>query len=93
MPADQEWRQALLDDQDKQDDGRDTLLLGFLQNKAYCKQWAKGLLALEDGILYPWEASKSTDMRQLRRRVVPQGLRRVVFSAYHSSGFAGHVGY
>ncbi len=64
-----------------------------LQNREYYRMWAKGHLEVEDDILCQWEHPKATKMRQLRRRVVPVGLRQVVYTAYHASPLAGHVGF
>ena len=52
----------------------------------------QGQLELDNDILYYYDHSKIRDMRQLRRRVVPQRLRQLVFIACHTSPFAGHSG-
>jgi len=61
-------------------------------NKSYFKQWTEGKLEVENGLLYQWEEPRATKIRQLRRRVVPKGLRRHIIVAYHATPLAGHVG-
>jgi hypothetical protein len=63
-----------------------------LQCKAYYNQWTLGHLEVQDGILYHWEEPKMRQINQLRRRVVPKGMRHLIYAVYHSSGMAGHVG-
>jgi hypothetical protein len=97
MPTDQEWKQALLDDADTEHvinsmKKAESVIPDRLLHRSYYRLWEKGLMDIENDILYLTEVPKLTTVRQLRRKFVPRGLRRTIFSAYHSSAFAGHVG-
>jgi hypothetical protein len=63
-----------------------------LINKRYHDAWEKGQLEQEDGIIYHTGEPKWTQIRQLRRRVVPKSLRQLVITAYHATPLAGHSG-
>jgi Integrase zinc binding domain len=67
--------------------------LAKLLSKEYYQVWAKNQLEVEDGILYQWEYLKMAWLRQLRWRVVPIGLRQAIYTAYHDTPLAGHVGF
>lgn len=61
-------------------------------NKRYHDAWEKGQLEQEDGIIYHTGEPRWTQIRQLRRRVVPKSLRQLVITAYHATPLAGHSG-
>jgi hypothetical protein len=63
-----------------------------LHDKKYFDDWTKGKLELEDSVIYQYEEPKATQIRQLRRRVVPKRLRNVIITAYHATPLAGHTG-
>ena len=55
--------------------------------------WSKGLFEVEDDILYQLDHPKAARIRQLGRRVVATSLRQVIYTAYHATLMAGHVGF
>ena len=61
-----------------------------LSNKKYFEAWDKGHLEAEDGIIYHLCEPRFTQIRQLRRRVVPPAIRQIVITAYHATPLAGH---
>ena len=63
-----------------------------LQNKTYHSEWKLNHLEAEDGIVYRYETQRRARIRQIRARVVPPTLRRVVISALHVSPMSGHTG-
>jgi hypothetical protein len=63
-----------------------------LIEKAYLAPMRRRQFTVEEGILYYFEYSKATRVRQLPLRVVPPRLRRFVVAACHVSPFAGHRG-
>ena len=63
-----------------------------IANKQYHDAWEKGQLEQEDGIIYHIGEPRWTQVRQLRRRVVPKILRQLVITAYHATPLAGHSG-
>jgi hypothetical protein len=67
--------------------------MATLECRRYYKDWANGQLEVDDGVLYQWEAPKDSKIRQLRRRVVPIGLRQTVYTAYHATPLAGHASF
>ena len=62
----------------------------MLREKWYTKPFAQGSLELIDGVLFYYDVPKTARVRQLRLRVVPIKLRRLVLSACHVSPLAGH---
>jgi ribosomal protein L21E len=58
----------------------------------YHAAWEKGQLEHEDGLIYHTGEPKLTQVRQLRRRVVPKSLRQIIITAYHATPLAGHSG-
>ena len=63
-----------------------------IANKKYHEAWEKGQLETEDGLLYHTGEPRLTQIRQLRRKVVPRPLRQLVITAYHATPLAGHSG-
>ena len=63
-----------------------------ISHKQYHDAWEKGQLEQEDGIIYHIGEPRWTQIRQLRRRVVPKSLRQLVITAYHATPLAGHSG-
>ena len=51
------------------------------------------MTSFEDGLLLQLEHPKGVRIRQLKRRVVPKGMRQLIYTAYHASPMAGHVGF
>jgi hypothetical protein len=47
---------------------------------------------VENDILYQYEHPKATNIRQLKHHVVPVNLRQLIYTAYHATPLAGHVG-
>ena len=99
VPTDDTWREEYEKDTDtaymiKQITANHKVKYATLTegNKSYFKQWIEGKLEVVNGILYQWEEPRATKIRQLRRRVVPKGLRRSIIVAYHATPLAGHVG-
>jgi hypothetical protein len=72
---------------------RKLVALAKLSAKEYYRVWAKNQLEVEDGILYQWEYPKMARLWQLRRRAVPIGLQQAIYTAYHATPLAGHVGF
>lgn len=62
------------------------------QEKEYHDQLEKGHIFHEEGIVYHTEMPRGRRVRQVVWTVVPQQLRRVIFSAYHASPMVGHTG-
>jgi hypothetical protein len=80
MPTNEHWKQALMIDHDiahviTRMEQQLPPLYAALINKSYYSQWSKGKFEVEDGILFQWEQPKGANIRQLRRRVVPESLR------------------
>jgi Integrase zinc binding domain len=73
--------------------GKKLVALAKLLAKEYYRVWAKNQLEAKDDILYQWEYPKMARLRQLRRRVVPIGLQQAIYTAYHATPLAGHVGF
>ncbi len=99
MPTENTWRDEYTKDEDTRyaiehlTKGTDMKYASFTEgNKSYFKQWTERKLEVSNGILYHWEEPRATKIRQLRRQVVPKGLRRTVIVAYHATPLAGHVG-
>ena len=69
------------------------VVLASLINKRYYTLWTKGQFEVDDDVLYQLEHPKAMVIRQLRRRVVPTSLRQVIYTAFHASPMAGHVGF
>jgi hypothetical protein len=97
LPTHKKWAEAVEHDKDL------TKILEALQhdrhlerhriaNKQYHDAWEKGQLEQEDGIIYHTGEPKWTQIRQLRRRVVPKSLRQLIITAYHATPLAGHSG-
>jgi hypothetical protein len=63
-----------------------------LDNKGYYKQWTTSKLEVENNILYQYEHPKATNIRQLKRCVVPVSVHQLIYTAYHATPLAGHVG-
>jgi hypothetical protein len=97
LPTHKKWAEAVEHDKDLAkvlDALRDDKHLERhkLSNKRYHDAWEKGQLEQEDGIIYHTGEPKWTQIRQLRRRVVPKSLRQLVITAYHATPLAGHSG-
>ena len=98
LPALEQWQEASSVDADisyliDRIKTKRKVVLASLICKRYYAVWAKGQLEVEDDILYQLEHPKAARIRQLRRRVVPTGLRQVIYTAYHAAPMAGHVGF
>jgi hypothetical protein len=81
-PTFEEWKDESSKDPDiayliERISGKKLVALAKLSAKEYYRVWAKNQLEVEDGILYQWEYPKMAQLRQLRQRVVPIGLRHV----------------
>ena len=63
-----------------------------ITEKGYLAPLRNNQLEHAGGCLYYYERNLATRTRQLRTRVVPPDLRRVVVAACHSSPFGGHSG-
>ena len=63
-----------------------------LKEPLFLEALQQGQLELDNDFLYYYDHNKTRDMHQLRRRVVPERLRQLVFIACHTSPFAGHSG-
>ena len=97
LPTTDEWKTATAEDPDLQQvilalRNRVPVRLAALSEKAYATAMASNLLELDDDLIYYYEHSKSSRVRQLRAKVVPPKLRRVALAACHVSPFAGHSG-
>jgi Integrase zinc binding domain len=97
-PTMDEWKDESSKDPDvayliERISAKKTVALAKLSEKEYYQVWAKNQLEVEDGILYQWEYPKVARVRQLRRRVVPIGSHQAVYTAYHATPLAGHVGF
>ncbi len=97
LPTDDEWRQATLEDHDLNRilnafKNQRELLPRELDNNEYAIVIKNERIEVIDGIIYYFERSRSSRLRQLRTKVVPSSLRHVVIIACHSSPFAGHSG-
>jgi hypothetical protein len=97
LPTDDQWRRATLEDHDL------SLILAATNNNLqqltpapsnleYSAAFKSGRIEVSNGIVYYYEKSKVSLLRQLRTKVVPCSLRAVVIIACHSSPFAGHSG-
>jgi ribosomal protein L21E len=97
LPTHRKWAEAVQQDRDLK------LLLAALEeeahlerhrfaNKAYHAAWEKGQLEHQDGLIYHTGEPRLTQIRQLRRRVVPKSLRQTIITAYHATPLAGHSG-
>ena len=98
LPTHQQWKDATAADHDlavicQALQLGQPLQLADLSDKRYFEPFQVGQFDLEEGILYCYERSKIARVRQLRTRVVPIALRRVVVVACHSSPFGGHSGF
>jgi hypothetical protein len=98
LPTHQQWKDATTADHDlavicQALQRGQPLQLADLSDKRYFEPFQAGQFDLEEGILYCYERSKIARVRQLRTRVVPIALRRVVVVACHSSPFGGHSGF
>jgi len=97
LPTDIEWKQNLQEDQDTRyliDKIKADALVVYteLRDRRYFLEWKADRLEVEDDILYQWEQPKKRQIRQLRRRVVPNKLRQLICTAYHATPLSGHVG-
>ena len=98
LPTHQTWVQAIRDDPDLKRISRAMKREARYPHRADLKEplfleaLQQGQLELDNDILYYYDHSKTRDMRQLRRRVVPERLRQLIFIACHTSPFAGHSG-
>ena len=61
-----------------------------LNEPVYLDFLQRNQLDAENGMVYFYDNSKTREIRQLKRRVVPKSLRSRVFLACHTSPFAGH---
>jgi hypothetical protein len=97
IPNDNQWRQATIEDPDLL-----CILIAFadgripeareLNDNTYLQVIQHNQVECEVGIMYYYERSRAARLRQLRTKVVPSSLRRVVIPACYSSPFAGHSG-
>jgi hypothetical protein len=97
-PTEAEWQKATSEDPDLEKiiraNARNiTLKKADLIRKEYFSEWNRGTLEVQEGIVYQYEEPKKVRIRQLKRRVVPAGLRRIIIAAYHASPTAGHTGF
>jgi hypothetical protein len=96
LPTDQEWIDATLEDHDLsvlvQSIDLSLVPRHLFVDKVYAELIQKNQLEVEDGIVFYFERSKASRLRQPKVRVVPLKLRRVVIAACHSSPFGGHSG-
>ena len=97
LPTHQQWKDATAADSDlaaicQALRSGQPLQLADLSDKRYFEPFQLEQFELDDGILHCYERSKLARVRQLRTRVVPISLRRVVVVACHSSPFGGHSG-
>ena len=97
LPSDGEWKVATEEDPDLHQvtlalQRREPVPLASVADKTYARVVAANLLELDDGIVYYYEHSKASRVRQLRSKVVPPKFRRVALAACHVSPFAGHSG-
>ena len=97
LPTHKRWAEATENDPDLrmlrqvlQDGGN--LERHRLVNKRYHDLWDKGQFETEEGLIYHTGEPRLTQVRQLRRRVVPKALRQIVLTAYHATPLAGHAG-
>ena len=98
LPSLEQWQEASKTDPDishviEHIKTKRKVILASLLNKRYYLLWSKGQFEVEDDVLYQLEHPKAAVIRQLRRRVVPISLRQVIYTAYHASPMAGHVGF
>lgn len=98
MPDIQTWRQETARDHDlsivlQALEQQGDLDKSQLSNKVYFSEWRLNHLEAEDGIVYRYETQRRARIRQIRARVVPPALRRIVISALHVSPMSGHTGY
>jgi len=96
LPDDNDWKLATQNDCDlatitNADALQDINIAQFVE-KLYYQKIQENRIEVEDGIVYHYELSTAARARQIRVRVVPQALRRVVVVACHSSPLAGHSG-
>jgi hypothetical protein len=95
LPTEEDWSEATAADHDL------AILDNALANAvpvakaeltetAYYDEWKGNRLELDHGIIYRYEITQRTLIRQLRVKVVPPTLRRVVLAACHASQMAGH---
>ena len=97
LPTMQQWRDATTADEDLQAiinalQADQQLNPGQLSDKRYLEPFQLQQFEVENGVIYCYEQSRTARVRQLRTRVVPIGLRRVIVVACHSSPFGGHSG-
>jgi hypothetical protein len=98
LPNLQQWQEASKVDPDisyviDRIKTRRKVVSASLINKRYYLLWSRGQLEVEDDVLYQLEHPKAMVIRQLRRRVVPAGLRQLIYTAFHSTPMAGHTGH
>ena len=98
LPTKEEWKEAIKADEDVAYlvdciRNKKKVVLNKLRCRRYYQDWAKGQLLVEDDLLLQLEHPKGVRIRQLKRRVVPKGMRQLVYTAYHASPMAGHVGF
>ena len=97
LPTDDDWRAATQLDPDTHLLHHSLLhntplLRAQLTDKSYYDLFRAHHFELQDGIIHYYDEPRRARARQLRLRLVPISLRRVVISACHSSPFAGHSG-
>jgi hypothetical protein len=76
MPTETEWKEQSLPDPDiayliQKIKANEVVSYVMLDNKGYYKQWVTSKLEVENDILYQYEHPKATNIRQLKRCVVP----------------------
>jgi hypothetical protein len=97
IPTDQEWFAAINEDHDlalilqNQDNLNDIPQHNFL-DKIYFQLIHQNQIEVTEHVIYYFERSKSARVRQVKVRIVPLKLRRIVIAACHSSPFGGHSG-
>ena len=97
LPSVQQWKDATTSDHDlgrilQALQGQRQLRQSDLSDKGYWEPYQLGCFEEEDGQIFCYEQSRVARLRQLRVKVVPVSLRRLVIVACHSSPFGGHSG-
>ena len=97
LPTLESWEKACSLDPDMKRiiahlQNKETLTRDRLSHKGYWRMLEQKRLVLDGDTLYCTEEGSNSMVRQLKTRVVPQAMRRLVFAACHVSPMAGHTG-